>query len=140
MGNQNRPGSFRERIARFMAGRYGVDRLYYFLLAICLILIVINFFANLYIIYIVESALFAFAFFRVMSRNIYKRQQENEKFIRLTEKPKKLFNLQKCKLRDRETHVYRKCPSCKNNLRLPKQKGKHTVVCPCCKYRFDVKI
>jgi len=139
MGNQNRPGSFRERIARFMAGRYGVDKLYYFLLAICLILIVINFFANLYIIYLVESALFVFAFFRVMSRNIYKRQQENEKFIRLTEKPKKIFNLQKCKLRDRKTHVYRKCPSCKVVLRLPKSKGKHNVVCPKCKNRFEVR-
>lgn len=140
MGNYNRRPSFRERVATFMAGRYGIDRLYYFLLAICFILIVINLFASSIIISIIESTLFAYAIFRVMSRNIYKRQQENEKFIKLIEKPKKIFNLQKCKMRDRKTHVYRKCPSCKNNLRLPRQKGKHTVVCPCCKHRFDVKI
>ena len=65
---------------------------------------------------------------------------ENEKFIQIMDKPKRFFNLQKCKHRDRKTHVYRKCPSCKNNLRLPKEKGKHTVACPCCKHRFDVKI
>lgn len=140
MGNYNRRPSFRERVAAFMAGRYGIDRLYYFLLAICFILIVINLFVGSIIISVIESALFAYAIFRVMSRNIYKRQQENEKFIKLTEKPKKIFNLQKCKMRDRKTHVYRKCPSCKNNLRLPRQKGKHTVVCPCCKHRFDVRI
>ena len=140
MGNYNRRPTFRERVASFMVGRYGVDRLYYFLLAICFTLIVINLFVNSYIIHLVESALFAYAIYRVLSRNVYKRQQENEKFIKLIEKPKAFFNLTKCKIRDRKTHVYKKCPSCKNNLRLPRQKGEHTVVCPCCKHRFNVKI
>ena len=140
MRDFNRRPSFRERIAGFMAGRYGADRLYHFLLAICSILIIINVFVNSFILSAIEITLITYTFYRVMSRNIYKRQQENEKFIKLIDKPKKFFNLQKCKVRDRKTHVYRRCPSCKNNLRLPKQKGKHTVVCPCCKNRFDVRI
>ena len=140
MRDYNQRPSFRERIARFMAGRYGIDKLYYFLLTVCLILIVINWFAKSWVIYLVETGLFIYTFYRVLSRNVYKRQQENEKFIKLSEKPKNFFNLQKCKMRDRKTHVYKKCPSCRNNLRLPKQKGNHTVVCPCCKNRFDVKI
>ena len=140
MGNYNRRPTFRERVASFMVGRYGVDRLYYFLLAVCFILIVINLFIDSLVISLVESALFVYTFYRVLSRNVYKRQQENEKFIKIGEYFKKRFNLQKCKVRDRKTHVYKKCPSCKNNLRLPKQKGKHSVVCPCCKHRFDVKI
>lgn len=140
MGNYNRRPSLRERFASFMIGRYGIDRLYYFLLAICFAIIVVNIFVNSLILSLMESALFAYAIFRVLSRNIYKRQQENEKFIKFIDKPKRFFNLQKCKKRDKDTHVYRRCPSCKNNLRLPKQKGEHTVVCPCCKHRFDVKI
>ena len=140
MGNFGRRPSFRERMAEFMTGRYGIDRLYHFLLAICFILIVINLFVNSLVISLLESGLFIYTIYRVMSRNIYKRQQENEKFIKLIDKPKKFINLQKCKKRDRKTHVYRKCPSCKNNLRLPKEKGKHTVACPCCKHRFDVRI
>ena len=133
-------GRIKEKIARYMVGRYGIDRLYYFLLAICFIIIIINTFINSLILSLTESCLFIYAFYRVMSRNVYKRQQENEKFTKLIDKPKKFFNLQKCKLRDRNTHVYKKCPNCKNNLRLPKQKGKHTVACPCCQTRFDVKI
>ena len=133
-------GRIKEKIARYMVGRYGIDRLYYFLLAICFVIIIINTFIGSLILSLAESCLFIYAFYRVMSRNVYKRQQENEKFTKLIDKPKKFFNLQKCKLRDRNTHVYKKCPNCKNNLRLPKQKGKHTVVCPCCKTRFDVKI
>ena len=140
MKHSNGRPSFKDRIAKFMAGRYGVDRLYYFLLGICCILIVINIFANSIIISIIEATLFVYSIFRVLSRNVYKRQQENEKFIKISDKPKQIYNLEKCKYRDRKTHVYKKCPSCKNNLRLPRQKGKHTVVCPCCKNRFDVKI
>ena len=140
MNDYNRRPSLRERFARFMMGRYGVDRLYYFLLSLCFILIVINLFADSLIVSLIETAIFIYAVYRVLSRNIYKRQKENEKFIKLAEKPNKYINLQKCKIRDRKTHVYKRCPSCRNNLRLPKQKGKHTVVCPCCKNRFDVKI
>ena len=140
MDNNNRRPTFRERIASFMVGRYGIDKLYYFLLGVCIVLIVANWFINSLVIYLLETGLFIYAIYRVMSRNVSKRQQENEKFIAVFEKVKKFFNLQKCKARDRKTHVYKKCPRCKNNLRLPKEKGKHTVVCPCCKNRFDVKI
>ena len=133
----------REKFARFMEGRYGIDRLYHFLMAICFSLIVVGLFVDGYVYAIVssiETILFCYAFYRVLSRNIYKRQQENLKFIKIIDKPKDFFKLQKCKNRDKKTHVYRKCPACKNNLRLPRQKGKHTVVCPCCKNRFEVKI
>ena len=140
MSDFNRRPSFKERIAGFMAGRYGIDRMYHFLLAVCTILILINIFVNSLILSIIEIGLFVYTFYRVLSRNVYKRQQENEKFIKFIDKPKKFFNLQKCKVRDRKTHVYRRCPSCKSNLRLPREKGKHTVVCPCCKNRFDVHI
>lgn len=139
MGYNNRP-SFRERVAAFMSGRYGIDRLYYVLLAICFILIVVNLFVNSIVLYVIESGVFVYAFYRVLSRNIYKRQQENERLVKLLDKLKSFRNLQKCKKRDKKTHVYKKCPSCKNNLRLPKEKGEHTVVCPCCKNRFNVKI
>lgn len=140
MRDPNRRPSIRERIADFMIGRYGIDRLYYFLLGICFVLIIINIFINSYIISLIESGLFVYAIFRVMSRNVYKRQQENEKFNQIAEKIKKFIKFQKCKWRDKKTHVYKKCPACKNNLRLPREKGEHTVVCPCCKNRFNVKI
>lgn len=132
--------SWRERIARFMIGRYGTDNFYHFLLVICFVLIFINLFASSFIISVLEIAVLIYATFRVLSRNVYKRQKENLFFLKITEKPRSLFKLIKCKFRDRKTHVYKKCPSCKNNLRLPKKKGKHTVACPCCQNRFDIRI
>ena len=140
MNNYNGRPSFKERLARFMIGRYGIDRLYYFLMAVCFILIVINIFVSSIWISLIETLLIGYAIYRVMSKNIYKRQQENEKFTKIADKPKKFLNLQKCKNRDKATQVYKKCHSCKSNLRLPKEKGEHTVVCPCCKHRFSIKI
>lgn len=69
---------------------------------------------------------------RMFSRNIAKRRAENEKFCGF-------FKLRRNMFRDRKTHVYRKCPKCRAVLRLPRAKGKHTVVCPRCKERFKVK-
>lgn len=144
MNNYGKRPSFKERLEAFMMGRYGADELYFFIIALGFIFFIINIFITNYIasivLTVIEFALLGFATFRVFSKSIYKRRQENQRFLKLIEKPKRHINLQKCKVRDRKTHVYRKCPACKNNLRLPKQKGKHTVVCPCCKNRFDVRI
>lgn len=131
---------FRERLIRFMAGRYGGDRLNNFLLAVIMIIIVINVFVRSIIISIVYMLLWGWIIFRMMSRNIYKRQDENAKFLKLWNPVKGYFKLMKNKWRDRKTHVYKKCPKCKAVLRLPKQKGNHTVKCPKCGNRFDVII
>ena len=127
-----------------MMGRYGTDELYYLILSVCLILIIVNQFvtnviANI-IISSVEILLFAYSIYRVMSRNIYKRQAENMVFRKIINAIKEFFILQRNKHRDRKTHVYRRCPACKSTLRLPRQKGKHTAVCPRCERRFEVKI
>ena len=50
----------------------------------------------------------------------------------------KLFDYNKKKYKDRNTHMYKKCPKCKQKIRLPLKKGEHTVKCPNCGNRFDV--
>ena len=130
----------KEKLARFMSGRYGGDQLNSFILITVAILMVVNIFLDSLIIYIAYMLLWIWSLFRMLSRKIYKRRAENEKFLRLWTPIKNKFKLMKNKRRDRKTHVYKKCPRCKSVLRLPKQKGKHTVRCPKCSNRFDVKI
>ena len=136
--------SFRERIYRFMYGRNGTDAFCKALFVAYLILIVVNLFIRqrtvATVLSALELALGAYIIFRIMSRNIYKRQRENQWYLGKLGRIKGFFSLQKSKRRDRKTHVYRKCKHCKNVLRLPKAKGKHTVKCPCCQKRFEVKI
>ena len=130
--------SFRERVARFMAGRYGVDQLNRALLVLYLVLAVIAIFFKP--IYLLALVVMVWMFFRVFSKNIYKRQQENLKYMKVMGKFTAWFALQKNKFRDRKTHRYRKCPHCRATLRLPNKKGRHTVRCPKCRKEFSVKI
>lgn len=132
--------SFRERVARFMYGRCGYDELSRALWYLCLVLLIVNLFCELLIIALIETALMIYAIYRMMSKNLAARSRENAAYLKFAGKIKGFFTLQKNKHRDRRTHVYRKCPSCRNTLRLPKIKGEHTVNCPCCHTRFDMKI
>ncbi len=132
--------TFKERIARFFIGRNGPDRFYRFLIICCLVLLVINLFVRSAVIYTAELLLLGYAFFRFMSKNIYKRQAENRKYMELENKVTGFFRLQKRKFSDRKTHVYRTCPSCKKHLRLPKKKGQHNVCCPVCGNNFSVRV
>lgn len=133
-------GKFKNWLYRFMYGRYGGDTLNKVLIWVyaiwIIILSVIMIFVDsiwLSLFYWISSlSLMFWIFFRMFSRNINARRKENERFCGF-------FKLRRNKFRDRKTHVYRKCPKCKAVLRLPKSKGKHFVVCPRCKNRFEVK-
>ena len=130
----------KEKLYRFMYGRYGVDTLSkvmvwaYLGVVICFTiaaLFVDSIWLSL-IQYVSTSAMLIWIFFRMFSRNVAARRRENEKFCGF-------FKLRRNKFRDRKTHVYRKCHACGAMLRLPKAKGKHFVVCPRCNKRFEVK-
>ena len=127
-----------------MAGRYGFDKLYWALFAVfCLLSLVRLFMPNALSYWCVTAASLAFlgiAVFRVLSRNTYKRYREGQKFDALWKKITDFFKLQKNRFRDRKTHVYRRCPSCRVTLRYPKVKGKHFSSCPRCGEKITVKI
>ncbi len=129
-----------ERLYRFMAGRNGNDSLGNALIVLYLALFILNIFIGSPIISILILVIMGYEIFRMLSRNIYARQKENRAWLKVWGKFKGFFKMIRNRFRDRKTHVYRKCPACKNNLRLPKKKGKHTVNCPCCHKRFEVKI
>lgn len=129
----------REKLARFMWGRNGVDLLTLALIWSAVVLSVVNIFIRSFTINVIETAVFLYCIFRILSRNTYKRRSENMKFLALCGRLKGFFKLQKNKYRDRKTHIYRMCPECKANLRLPRAKGTHIVKCPRCSNRFEVK-
>ncbi|MGN1341881.1 MAG: hypothetical protein ACI4VL_01455 [Bacilli bacterium] len=131
--------NFINKLTKFMYGRYGIDDLYYFLLIICLIIIILNIFIHSSILTIIELIIFSVAIYRYLSKNTYKRNKENKKYLYIKDKILNYFNYQKRKYNDRNTHMYKKCPKCKQKIRLPLKKGKHTVKCPNCSHKFEVK-
>lgn len=129
----------KNRIISFMYGRSGPDSLCKASLYLCMIFMLINIFTHSAVIFVISWALLIWSIFRALSKNIYKRQQENIKFLQLTDKARKKLGMTKTMLTDKE-HSYKKCPKCKAVLRLPRKQGEHTVSCPKCHEDFKIKI
>ena len=135
---------FRERIAAFMYGRYGVDPLSRFMLIVYLVIAVLMLFVKSTILYFIlqgiSLALCFGIFFRMFSRNISVRSAENAKYLKIRKGIKEKIFLQRNKWKYRKTHVYRKCPHCGVQIKLRRIKGDHRCACPKCGEGFDVHV
>lgn len=135
--------ALKEKLMRFLYGRYGVDTLGYVIVIVSMAMSLSSTFIGLFsniasgIVWALSYILLAWAIFRMLSRNIYARRRENEKFMSLWRPVKKWFKLQYNRIKDMRTHKYFSCPKCKNNLRVPKGRGEITITCPVCKTKFD---
>lgn len=138
----------RQAFERFMYGRYGMDSLNKFLAVFYIALAFVNMFVlriegyciAYYIIYVLETIAFVTFLLRMLSRNIYKRQQENYKYLNIFERVRTYISKKRMQWQCRKTHVFRSCPNCKATIKLPKKKGKHTCTCPKCRVDFKVRI
>ena len=115
-------------LSRFMEGRYGNDKLNDAILGAAMVMVILALFIrnpllNL-ILHGVAYALMFWTIFRTLSRNTYKRYQENRIFL-------KFFD----RLKDRN-HRYFDCPKCRQTVRVPRGKGKIAITCPRCKEKF----
>ena len=146
---------FREKFAlaqgkvnAFMSGRYGNDQLNRTLTIVWCVLLLLStilsvFGAELWLVLAANLLCLAAAilvFFRFLSRKIFKRSAENEKYLKLHYAVTEFFKLQSLRWKGRKTHLYKKCPHCKKVMRLPRVNGKHTVRCPMCSQTYKVTI
>ena len=118
----------RTALGHFMMGRYGTDKLNMAILGAgiaCTLLSMLLPLPGLKLLLTAVSYIFMIlAIFRSLSRNIYKRYEENRKF---------LLTVQKIKDKD---HRYYNCPRCRQQVRVPKGKGKIAITCPKCREKF----
>ena len=115
---------------RFMAGRYGHDRLNLTLLVVGCVLCFVQLLVPSgvgVVLTILSEALLILSLFRCFSRNTYKRYNENRKFLLLIDR-----------IKDR-THRYYTCPKCRQTVRVPRGKGKISITCPKCREKFVKK-
>ena len=122
-GNHIRAGLY-----RFMSGRYGADRLNMVILCCGLAASVLSsLFAGKAVgtlFWFLSYGLMIWAIFRALSRNTFKRYQENRKFLLFFDR-----------LKDRNNRYF-DCPNCLQTVRVPRGKGKISITCPRCKERF----
>lgn len=132
--------NFKAKLAQFMYGRYGSDQLNNALMVAYFILIVTNTFIRSTIMGSLIWIIPIYIVFRMFSKNVYKRHNENIKFMKVWKRLKAKISLTIRKLKEIKTHRYRKCSHCKAMLHLPRRTGKNIVKCPRCHKEFEVHI
>ena len=115
-----------------MYGRYGYDELSQFLSKTALLCVIVGLFAYPGFFCGLAMALYLVTMFRMYSKNIMKRKQERDAYLRRTQPLRDWRALQKRKFNDRKTHKFYRCSQCKTSLRVPKGKGKIKIHCPKC--------
>ena len=126
----------REKIARFMVGRNGADELARFESILVWVLLLISIFSRAWIFDLLAFAVIGHMYFRIMSRNVSKRYEENQKYLDSTYKLRVRFAKEKNLMEQRKTnHIYT-CPGCGQKIRIPRGKGKIEIDCPKCHTKF----
>ncbi len=129
----------REKLMRFMQGRYGIDQFGRFLSWVTVALLLISLFARGRIWFWIAFALLVYQYFRVFSRNIPKRYAENQAYLKATSRVRNAVASQKRELEQRRTHHIYRCPNCRQKIRVPRGKGKIEIRCPKCQTTFVKK-
>lgn len=123
-----------EKIKKFMNGRYGVDELYKFHFGLYICFLIVGCFWKNRVILLIELGLIGLMIYRSMSKNIYKRRTENQRYLVVKSKIlKPIINIKR-NIDGFDSFIYKKCHKCKTTLKLPlpNKRGFQHAKCPKC--------
>ena len=132
----------REKLLQFMAGRNGNDELNRFLLTADLVLILLSVLFSRGIGRFLSPfalVLLGLTYYRMLSRDLMRRGDENARFLRLRERIFCSCRIRKEQWVQRKDYKFFVCPACKATLRVPKGRGKIKIVCRKCGNSFTGK-
>ena len=125
----------KEKLSRLMYGRYGIDQLGNFMMWAAVAMMIFGAVVRSSLIYTLALVLIVWADVRIMSKNHSKRYAENQKFLELKNRVVGFFRGGTRAFKDKE-HCYFRCPSCHQQVRVPKGKGHIEIRCPKCGTKF----
>ena len=128
----------RERFQRFWVGRSAHDSLNQAMAVAALVLMILGMFGPRLFSWLAMALLVA-VYFRMFSRNIPARSQENAKYYYLRTQVQKRLAQYKTRWAQRKYYRYYRCPHCHQQLRVPRGRGKIEITCPKCHTEFVKK-
>ena len=129
----------RQKLMQFMAGRNGNDELNRFLLAVDMVLILLSVIFSRgvgRILAPIALVLLGFTYYRMLSRDLIRRSDENARYFRIRERVLSALRVRKEQWVQRKDYKFFVCPACKATLRVPKGRGKIKIVCRKCGNSF----
>ena len=108
----------KEKLIRFMQGRYGVDQFTRFLMGVALACMIISLFTRNAVWSFLILLVLVYSYFRMFSKNIQKRYAENQKYLQMTAGIRKKWASFQRDMKDRKTHHIYRCPGCKQKIRV----------------------
>ena len=131
----------RDRLNKFMQGRYGVDQFARFTLGVALFVIVVGSFirrsAAGSVLDMIGMILIIYTYFRILSRNVSARYAENQKYLSVTAKYRAWFQKEKRMMGQRKDYHIYSCPGCGQKIRIPRGGFKKVEIeCPKCHTKF----
>lgn len=132
----------KEKFMRFMQGRNGVDQFARFTMGVALAAIVLTLFTGTRSVIgafldLFGMAAIVYTYFRIFSKNISKRYQENQKYLQMTDKLRARFQKEKRMMSQRKDYHIYSCPGCGQKIRIPRGGFKKVEIeCPKCHTKF----
>ena len=128
-----------DALARFRYGRNGMDQLNKALFVVYLVVWIVEAvfgiaMKNALLARVAEAVTFVLMiviFFRMFSKNLYKRQAENQRWLNWRWSLRSRSASAKARHMDKE-HKYFTCKNCKAICRVPVGKGNIVITCPRC--------
>ena len=125
-----------------MQGRNGVDQFARFTMGVALAAIVLTLFTGTRsgigaFLDLFGMAAIVYTYFRIFSKNISKRYQENQKYLQMTDKLRDRFQKYKRMMSQRKDYHIYSCPGCGQKIRIPRGGFKKVEIeCPKCHTKF----
>lgn len=126
----------RDKLYRFMTGRYGVDDLVRMQSILVLVFLLLGIITRVGWFSLLALALMIYMYFRMLSKNTAKRYEENQKYLNFRYNCTVSWNRFKKRLSQSRDYRFFKCPMCKQQVRVPKGHGKIEITCPKCRETF----
>ena len=131
----------RRFLYNFFQGRNGFDTLAKATWAVTFVFILLSLIHGVvgYVFYVLSMVSLLYTLFRVLSRNLYKRGEENRRFVERTYRLRRFIADQRVRFSQRKEYKFFRCPTCHTYLRVPRGKGKLQITCRKCGNRFSGK-
>lgn len=132
-------GSLSDRLTTWMRGRNGADELGNAVISVSIILLLINVFAHTRVLSLLALLLALYSCWRMSSKAVAQRRKENRAFLKALGPAARFLRNPGSTINEQRSYKHLTCPSCGQQMRVPRGKGKMRVTCPRCQKKFEAR-